>query len=251
MFWLKRLKAEKQGSSWLLAYSDLVSLLLGVFVMIAAMSEIQTGTRFRMIRDGVQSAFGFDSGNESKNSVLAGSQPLTLRERLRQAGLRDSTGSNEQSGTNVLACCDVLVEDEQVIIRVAGSACFDEHSAQLKDAGRRALSRMAEFLSGGQARIVIRGHSGSHWLPAEVPFRDVVDLSYQRARAAADVLQQAGLQARRLTISALGDREPLVARPLRLSSAINDRIEIIVKAVPAAETQQTKDIAEMNGVDNG
>jgi chemotaxis protein MotB len=242
MFWLKRLKAEKHESSWLLAYSDLVSLLLGVFVMIAAMSEMHTGMRFRMIRDGVRSAFGFDSEND--DLLFDGSRPVTLGERLQQAGLRGSRGAGLDNSSNALACCDVIVEDERVMIRVAGAACFNECSTRLKTTGRRALSRLAEFLVGGQARVEVRGHCGMSSLPGEVPFRDAVDLSYQRARVAAKVLQQGGLQSQRLYVSALGDREPLVQKQPRRDSAINDRIEIVVQAVPAAEAQKTMDIAE-------
>ena len=53
MFWLRRFKNEDEGGSWLLAYGDLMSLLLAVFVMVAAMSELRGGSRFRMVRDAI------------------------------------------------------------------------------------------------------------------------------------------------------------------------------------------------------
>ena len=68
MFWLKRLKGHESRWQWALPYGDLMSLLLAVFVMIAAMSELRAGGRFEDVAGGVRSAFGF-SGVDRASSL--------------------------------------------------------------------------------------------------------------------------------------------------------------------------------------
>jgi len=104
---------------------------------------------------------------------------------------------------------DVIVAESSITLRIAGHSAFARHSAALEPAGRGALERLAGYMARGQGRIEVRGHAGDGPLPAGVPFRDGMDLSYARARAAADVLIQRGVAPERLAITALGDREPL------------------------------------------
>lgn len=251
MFRLKRLNLDDGESSWVLPYGDLMSLLLVVFVMIAAMSELGAGPRFTTVSRAVQSAFGFVPDSSALGAPDGGfSRRLTLLERLEQAGLRsDGTPSAVAAAEVALACCDVVVEPDRVAIRIAGPASFEAFSASMKPAAIRAAERLAVFLAGGQAQLEIRGHNGDGPLPASVPFRDGMDLSYERARAVADVLIRAGVSRDRIRIGACDDSDPLAwGQPANVPDGANRRIEIIVHAVPAAHN---KSIAEKEGILDG
>ena len=91
MFWLKRLKANESRGQWALPYGDLMSLLLAVFVMIAAMSELRVDGRFQDIAIGVRSAFGFSHRERqpSLSGLLSDARP-TLLEQLERACMRGS-----------------------------------------------------------------------------------------------------------------------------------------------------------------
>lgn len=214
MFWTNRLKradADADGS-WVLSYGDLMSLLLVIFVMIAAMSEMQAGEQFGRMSDGVRRAFGFAGTTQAGGERVASAgtdRPISLLDRLEQAGLRRE--SNVQlvgPDDEVLASCQVLAGDRGITIRMTGQASFARHSASVEPAGERALRRVAGYLIGGACRIEVRGYAEAGPLPPSVPFRDGMDLSYARARCVADVLEQGGVDRRRLTITAWADRRP-------------------------------------------
>ncbi len=237
MFWLKRLKADEAGTPWELSYGDMMSLLLGVFVLICTMSELRPTAKFSSVSGAMRSAFGFGALPEEVFGTPA--QQLSLADRLRQAGLHRREAQDEDAA---LSLCDMVAEQDRLVIRVSGPASFDRHSARLKPQAERALQRIAGFLAGGRAQLEIRGHGGDGPVPPAMPLRDGIDLSYQRARTAADVLIRAGVQPQRVRITAWGDHDPLVGGGADATPVgVNRRLEIVVHAVIAnqiAEKEQ-------------
>lgn len=253
LFWLKRLKqVDREESSWALSYGDLMSLLLAVFVMIAAMSELRAGDRFDTVGAAVRSAFGFATigGDAEAGADPVSKAPLTLLERLAQAGLEQTEANRGRSWDEErLASCDVTRERDRVVIQVAGPTSFSTFSAQLRPEARRAVARIAGFLIEGQTRVEIRGHNGDGRLPAEALFRDGLDLSYARARVVADELIAAGVPKGRLHVAAWGDSDPLPGKAGSGADGMNRRVEIIVHAATAAVP--TRVIAEKERVNDG
>jgi outer membrane protein OmpA-like peptidoglycan-associated protein len=238
-----------------------MSLLLAVFVMIAAMSELRAGGRFEETACSVRSAFGFSSPDRasSLDGLLLGARP-TLLDRLEQAGLGGSAGARlGRGGDEVLADCEMMVHPDRIILRVSGEVAFEPFASVPTARAERAIARLAEYLADGRTHLEIRGHSATDRLPGDVPFRDAWDLAYERARGVARALVRAGVSRDRLHVSAWGDHDPLVpptsdsaaagSAPGRESPAANRRIEIIVHAVPAAS--HVNRIAEKERVNDG
>jgi chemotaxis protein MotB len=257
MFWVRKLKRpEDTDSSWVWSYSDMVTLLLAVFVMLAAMGDLKSGgERFKQISGGMRQAFGFAPLAPKPAAARLG-RPPTLLERFERAGFaRQSQVSLIGPDDEVLAPCDLLIDGDKVVLRIAGHASFSGNSAALQPAADKALRRVAEFLAEGSNRIEVRGHAGNDPLPVGTGFRDGMDLSYARARAVAVALVQYGVQRGRVFVTAWGDSEPLVTSTApanfgleagsarakaRGSSGARDmpdgadrRIEIVVHAVSA------------------
>jgi len=262
MFWLKNLKTDESQGQWALPYGDLMSLLLAVFVMIAAMSELRDDKQFISIARGVRSAFGFSQLESSTtlSGMLVNAQP-TLLERLEQMCMgQPSKTSLRGSRDEVLSDCEMVAHPDRLMIRISGEAAFESFSAEPSERAERALKRLADYLAEGHAELEIRGHCATQVLPADVPFRDAWDLSYERARRVARIFEQAGIARDRLFVSAWADRDPLVAPALPdalaesdgggETPAANRRIEMIVHAVPTAE-YVNQEIAEKERGNNG
>jgi len=229
MFWLKKLKSDSGRSSWVTSYGDLMSLLLAVFVMIAAMSELGAGRRFDAVSLGVRSAFGF---SETDSSPI-GPRPQSLYERLERAGLQRTATVNEPTvDQRLLAPCEVVTEKDRVMIRIDGRACFEPLSASLELPAQRAVRRVADFLAGGHTRIEIRGHYDESQSAKDASVPDRWDLSYKRAHAVAALLKDAGVSPHRMQIIACGDSDPLVTGKA-FGKGWNRRIEIIVSSIAA------------------
>ena len=249
MFWLKRLKQSGSDVSWALSYGDLMSLLLAIFVMIAAMSDLRQGERFHRVRASVLAAFGFGDDADANGFGAQASRPMTLLERLERAGLNVGDGG-AALGREMSESCDVVTEPDRVVIRLAGAATFDRFSAQLKPKAQQRIEHLAMLLKNGIAQLEIRGHAGDGAIPQEAPYRDAFDLSYQRARVVADVLERHGVAVGRIRAAACGDSEPLLMdAALAEKTGVNRRVEIAVHAVPAITG--ILDIAEKGQGANG
>lgn len=227
MFWMQRLKQEEPDALWAISYSDLMSLLLAVFVMIASMSELRRGARFDRVRDAVRGALGFGAISEPRIPVR---RVPTLAERLEQAGLVAPVGPPTSSAIEAVRCCEMVRDADRLVIQVAPEATFEAGSATLMPAGAAAVENLAPFLRRGETRIEIRGFGDGG------PDDRSLDLSYQRARSVVKILMSSGVEARRICATACGDQDPMIVRQSGGALPVaNRRIDIVVHAAPRPE----------------
>jgi chemotaxis protein MotB len=224
-FWARKEHAEAGDSSWALPFSDMMSLLLAVFVMIAAMGEIRKDGRFTRVGSAVRSSFGF-----STDAQAASSGRTTLADRLERAGLSRRIARSLPGAIDpqVSAVCEVTTGKGRVAIEIAGTASFDQFGVQLLPLAHNAVTRIAEFLADSQTRLEVRGHGGDGLAAQPLAFRDRLDLSYARAKAVADLLIASGVSSSRVYVTACGDRETPRTPGSNAESAASRRVEIIV-----------------------
>ncbi|HSW46285.1 MAG TPA: OmpA family protein [Phycisphaerae bacterium] len=269
MFWLKRLKSVERDTHWSLPFGDLMSLLLAVFVMIAAMSELRAGSRYGSVAGGVRQAFGFSSPERPQAGGIPTTRPMSLLDRLEQVGLAEAGPLRLDPGAEDPgdAACQVVREADRLVLRFAGGMCFERYSGVLRPAADRVVGRLADHLAAGRGILEIHGYAGDGPIPENVPYRDAWDLSYQRARAAADVLIRHGVAGERLCLVAMGDRQAsnestdpsdrsiATMRPASGGASLEQcRLEIVVRsgltdprAGKIAEKEQVRDGQEGQG----
>jgi len=253
MFWLKRFKTDQEDAHWSLPFGDLMSLLLAIFVMIAAMSELKSGAHYRKVAGGVRQAFGFaDQPPQDAIVGLFKAPPMTLLERLEKMTVT-GTGPLQLNagGDESLAPCEVVSQPDRLILRPVGEASFERHSGVLKPAAQNLVARLADYLTSGQSSVEVRGYADDQPIPAGVPYRDAWDLSYQRARAATEVLIRRGVVADRVSVVAMGNRNAAPGPEDSPAGTALDRccrLEIVIQA--AADERSTK-IAGKEQVNNG
>ncbi len=209
MFWVKRLKSAEEDTTWSLSFGDLMTLLLAVFVMIAAMSDLKAGAQYERVAGGVRDAFGFKVPNRPAGG-LPTTRPMTLAERIEQLARRDAgTAPVDRGGDASMAECELVREGDGLVLRIPAGACFEPFSGMTNPRADRLLSQVAEYLSAGRSQVEVRGYADEGRMPAGTPFRDAWDLSYQRARAATELLTRGGVSRERLCVTAMGSRRGL------------------------------------------
>jgi chemotaxis protein MotB len=221
MVGLKPSKTDESDTQWVLPFADLMTLLLVIFVTLAAMGDIRPGRRFNEVSGGVRAAFGFDSARSPELSrLLTVSRKPGLVERLEQAGLTGRSTSQLSNGSGErLAPCEMVTDRDQVTLRVPGESAFDRFGAVLRPETEKLLVALAGllnegYMNGGRTQIEIRGYAGDGTLPDTVSFRDAWDLSYERAKTVADTLVRAGVARGRLSVVAMGAPEtPSTPKP--------------------------------------
>ncbi|MBP7933865.1 MAG: OmpA family protein [Phycisphaerae bacterium] len=263
MVGLKPKSIDESDAQWVLPFADLMTLLLVIFVTLAAMSDLRPGRRFNEVSGGVRAAFGFGpAGSTDLRGLLTPAGKPGLVERLEQAGLTGTARSELSNGSGErLAPCEMVTDGDRVTLRVPGDSTFDRHGAVLRPEAERLLVALAGLLSegyltSGRTRIEIHGYAGDGPISDTVAFRDAWDLSYERGKAVADTLVRSGIARGRISVTAMGD-QGLLTTPIsgdgrqepETARMMGRRIEITVRA--AEPGGHVKGIADKEATSHG
>lgn len=124
---------------------------------------------------------------------------------------------------------DVEIEDKKIIIRVREKASFGSGSADLKNAFRPLLGKVANILKDSEGKIVVAGHTDDVPINTE-RFRSNWELSSARAVSVVHQMMLASkMPANRFLIEGYADTRPLVPNKSAKNRARNRRVEIILQ----------------------
>jgi chemotaxis protein MotB len=174
----------QQDELWLISYADLLSLLVGFFIMIIAAVPLR------------QAAF------ERIAASISGSKAAPLQQ-LRQR-VEDLVAKSPELRDRVLARDDA----EGLGIEFKDALLFDSGSADVRPEGRRAIGEVARLLRSLPDRpVLVEGHTD------EVPIRTAQfhsnwELSAQRAINVLAALESSGIPRERLSARAFADTHP-------------------------------------------
>lgn len=230
----KRRGVEVDGQRWMVTFSDLITLLLTFFVLNLAMSSMEGGA--------LEETFG---GN-SNGTAGGGSAVVNLAD---EAGHAGSGGGQEAADTGVAtgdtgggaleAVADGISDlglDETIEVResgrglyltLPGDLLFTVGSARCSGRGERTLRVLVPLLQRPGMEISVEGHTDGT-VSRSWSYRDNWDLSLARAVAVATVLEAAGINPARLSVTGYGSARPRVlGRPAEVGS-YNRRVELLL-----------------------
>jgi len=245
--------AQPKGApDWLVTYGDAMTLLLCFFVILVSMSEFKNDQRFQNVMESLRRAFGGYVG--SVGSLPIKDTPTnTLIQQLLELEVpihKKNQGDSDEEGIHGKKFRVTNVRDGLEVV-VGGRITFDRFSATLQPEARDLLAKTAERIRGYNTKILVRGHATREPLPADSLYEDARDLSYARARAAAQLLIENGVRPIRLALVAVGDAEPLVRQAYTEERrSLNRRVEVLVTedliddfagTTPAEELKESSD----------
>lgn len=229
---------------WLLPYADMITLLLGLFIVLFAMSSIDA-SKFDNVKRELAHTFS-GSVLEESGGVLPGSNgvmdptapsqaetdsAVTIDEATRRAAERfeEETRKLDRMAEQLNLGNDVEVMRNEVGIQIsiAGDALFASGEYELSSPGiKDELTRIARELRSFGAPIRIEGHTDG--APFQSRFGNE-GLSAMRALAVQEFFQRRGFPTRLMHIAAMGSEHPKVKPPTPTANvAQNRRIEVIV-----------------------
>ena len=150
------------------------------------------------------------------------------------------TGTYEQLDAQLkgeLAADQVQIQQLQNLVKLtlANGILFAEGGAELNEAGKATLAKVAPVLKGlsGQ-RIVIKGFTDNVPIGPELRqrFPSNVDLSKARADAVSAYLVAQGVPAGIITTTGLGETQPVASNDTAQGRAKNRRVEIDIVEAP-------------------
>lgn len=252
----KKAKVEKEnGERWLLTYSDLITLLMIFFVMMYAMSNIDT-KKYAQVASSLNSAFGGggsspsvigDGGSSAavvgvENVVVDGTaeEAANKTEQTKLENLKKEVdGYLQKSGLGSSA--STVVEERGLAISISDTLFFDSGKADLKSGTEAKILEIGNILRPIDNYINIEGNTDNVAI-SNKEFKDNYDLAYTRAVNVLRVLLKAGINPAKIAAKSDGENRPVASNDTEEGRASNRRVDIIIlnNKLSASETNTAK-----------
>jgi chemotaxis protein MotB len=241
--------ADDDQEIWLLSYSDMVTLLFSVFVMLTAITSVKD----QLPRDpppepAAVSAPAPDPTPDPAETAPAPSVPVVLEspspddaerlkpdeiaveapEPLSARWLRRLAAFGAPPGVTV------QVSDRRIGIDIGAAVLFSAGQAELSAEGKRMLARLIPALAAIPGEIMVEGHTDATPLSGGGRFPSNWELSAARAATVARTLIADGLPSHRFAAVGYADTRPLTVKTDAESLARNRRVTLSLR--PPAET---------------
>ncbi|MBC7460750.1 MAG: flagellar motor protein MotB [Thermoleophilia bacterium] len=255
---------------WLLPYADMITLLLGLFIVLFALSSIDA-KKF----DGVSAALSKTFKGQivhNPGAITAGSSGVLAaktaadsefaKPRNEAASITVGSFSAEKSKLDKMkrdaekqlgGRVDVRTDSRGLVVSIAGDALFDSGSDQLKPRARETLTKLAMELKRFNRDVEIQGHTDGAYIHSG-KFTDNMTLSFYRAYSVWELMTSAGFPGIRATPVPRADNDPVVKPKYPTENVpANRRVEIHVLAPGSNDAglldEQGKVVAPKGGGD--
>lgn len=233
-------KRKKQASGggdipeWVVTFGDMMSLLLCFFILLQMFSEPKRDSEYQRVITAVKEAFGYEGGigvMPVEDLPLKSMIEVLETMALKSEGDVAKVSAAQDPGIDGPKARVTRVRDG-LVFTIGGQSSFDPLSAELKPAVREQILQLAPMLRGRKNKIEVIGHAAAAYLPEGGPWKDLDELAFARAKAAMEVLREAGVEDVVFRLTAAGTREPIRPRAASAAEAAeNRRVEIIMTEV--------------------
>lgn len=224
---------------WLLTYSDMITLLMTFFVVMYAMSRVET-TKYEALSESLSTAFsgmpGIQAEGAGGHSLSRTNTPLRSAPGtgLSPKPARKSTPFMERATSTLQTsirsgAIRVITEARGVVVALSGDVFFAEGQAKLNPDTVIMLTQVAELLRDIPEPVVVEGFTDSTPVDRDSDFGSNLGLSAARAVSVAEALQLLGLPADRVSAAGYGDALPLRSNDSPEGRAYNRRVDILIK----------------------
>jgi chemotaxis protein MotB len=224
---------EDNPDRWLLTYSDLITLLLGLFVILYAMSKIDAG-RYSEVVTALNGVFGAPQGILTGNPSLLDNPSNALQsDKQRIAEEIRSALRLDQRNLPV----SITENERGITVHIMEELLFASGSADLKQASLVMLDTLAAVLRTLPNDLRVEGHTDD--VPINTAqFPSNWHLSVARAlNVAYYLIQRHNLVQERVSVVGYSEFQPLAPNDSPANRAKNRRVDIVI--VAGGRLQQT------------
>jgi chemotaxis protein MotB len=251
---------EHADERWLLTYSDMITLLMALFIIMWAISSVNI-SKFDELKASLRAAFsarvlpeatsvlpGQRAAFDQQGSVLRPvnqtdvNQPafkmVQIAAQLRSAAAKDDVDSlkriqrriqeyaREHGFSRSIA---TKVDERGLVVRVlTDDVLFDTGQAVLKARSRPLLTAISGLIASG-VRNPVRVEGNTDSVPISTPeFRSNWELSTARANAVLEFLLAHGVAPSRLSATGYADQRPLATNATEAGRSLNRRVELVI-----------------------
>ncbi len=209
---------------WLLTYADLITLLLGLFVILYAMSKIDAG-KYAEFVTAMEGVFGSPRGVMHGNAgLLPAPMPAWQVERQRIVDeLRAATHMDGQG-----RAISISYNERGITVHIMEEMLFPSGSADIKSTSIGTLDSLAVVLRSLHNDIRVEGHTDD--VPINTAaFASNWHLSVARAvNVGYYLIEHHGLKAERVSVVGYSEYRPLVPNDSPEHRARNRRVDLVI-----------------------
>ncbi|MBV8259168.1 MAG: flagellar motor protein MotB [Actinobacteria bacterium] len=258
--------AEEGHSSderWLLTYSDMITLLMALFIIMWAISMVNK-TKFDELRVSLREAFThekvlngqtsvFNNNGASENTPIA----IVPRDPASTVARQIDKIQSEQEQRNLQHLQQQLqqyaiahglsgelrtaIDERGLVIRLlTDKLLFPSGSAVLETKAVPLLDKVAQAIDGTTLTNPVRVEGNTDDVPIHTGvFQSNWELSTARATAVLEVLHSGGVADTRLSVAGYADTRPVDANTTPAGRQANRRVDIVVLRQASAPTNST------------
>ncbi|BBI30788.1 flagellar motor protein MotB [Cohnella abietis] len=254
---------EHIDESWLLPYSDLMTLLLALFIVLFAASSVNTA-KLQEMSQAFKSAFStgigiLDNGGLTQDNKLKknSNQTLPRRDEGRKDKSRETLKQEEQQNLEELkqqldkyikknglsSALDTQLNNSQLLITIRDNALFPSGSANIKQDSQKLASAIGQMLQQyPDYEILVTGHTDNQPInTAEFPSN--WELSSKRAINFMKILlENSAFDPKRFSAIGYGEFRPLESNTTDAGRATNRRVEVSILRNYLEPTDGSKEI---------
>ena len=182
--------ASKTDQSWMLIFTDLVSLMLTFFVLLFSMSVVQVDAWNNIVSTLSQSLKPSERLSQSKAASSFDISTLSMSRAINLDYL-SSVLEKAMASDKLLKNAQLMRFEDRLVIGLPGDRLFETNDAVLSKAARRALSNLGGILRNIGNQIGTNGHTDPTPLKGS-QYTSNWELSVGRATAVANALKRSG-----------------------------------------------------------
>ncbi len=240
----RRRKSQVEGTHdnderWLLTYSDLITLLFVLFVVMYAISTTDV-RKFVALAQSVSAAFNAD--------VMQGQQAISISDGQDMTIQQDTSASGTSPVQSDLKAIQAALEDyaigqglggevqvgmapQGIVIRLNDALLFSSGRANLDDHAMKLVGEVVTILKPLPNQVRIEGNTDDQ-PPDGILYTSNWDLSTDRALAVLKAMVGMGMDPSRLSAEGNAQYNPITPNVDDASRALNRRVDIIVLYPP-------------------
>jgi chemotaxis protein MotB len=259
---------------WLVSYADMVTLLMCLFIVLYAISQVDKA-KFAALASGLSESFGapisalqsstdgssvldslpspadieagIASGAQTSQSEVDAAAAKAAAQHAQQieaeaqsaygqlAAIRDQIDA-ALTAAGYPGAAEYEIDERGLVVHVVSDGVlYDAESASLRADGVRVLNAITPELAVLPNQIRIEGHTNSIPVTPGGPYPSNWELSTDRATTVVRYLISQGMPAGRLSATGYADTQPLVPNSDPTAVSVNRRVDIVVLSTASAE----------------
>jgi len=230
---------EEKLERYMLTYSDMITLLMTLFVVLYAQSKVDI-VKYNALAESLSMAFSMpgvqaregEGGHSLSPTDAVLTPPPGTGLSPKRSPKRDSFQEKARSTLSTeirTGSIHMSTEARGIVLALSGDSFFKPGSAALEEGAVATLSKVAELLRGLPNPIAVEGHSDNTLLGRDDPMGTNLMLSAARAVAVTEALELLDLPKERLSATGFGDSKPARPNDTPEGRAYNRRVEILIR----------------------